>query len=739
MNGAGHKGDRYSTIKKNLLAGFIVSLVALPLSLGLATASGVPPMSGIIAAFVGGVFVSLRGGSFVTIAGPGNGLVVAILTAVVVMGNGNLSSGYPHALAAIVVAGLVMVLLAYFGMGRFSDFFPSASINGILSAIGLIIIAKQIHILFGAFHIPSSNNIVSFIDLPNTVIEEFTRGEVPWPAIVGLVSLAIMALHSRWRYRFISSVPAPMWILLFSIAFFGIYHFLEVPFPIAQEQLLHLPQNISEAIHFPNFEKTNEWIFWRSVIAIVFIAGLESMLSINAVDKLDPRKRRSDVNQDLKALGFATSLSGCFGGLPVVAVIARSSVNIHQGASGRLSNLFHGIFVAIFVVLFGNLLNVIPLSALAAILVYTGYKLASPSILKKNYKAGKDQFAIFISTLITTLIFGLIAGIVVGIIVALIVQLIQTEDRIGFLKLMFRPNTLLYEESDGALHLSIKSYASFLNFLAIKKHLESIPAGKNLILDFSLTNFVDHSVQEHIYHFGQNYKKTGGSIEVVGLDIHEPTSSHPFAARRILRLTSVINKKPILTKRQQKLKDFAKTIHWEFKTDAIGDFPLLEKTVFFKYKRITKAYNVFKGEEMGVRIYLMDIEFTEGGFIAQETYKQTILYLSLREHIPKFRLDKERIFDRIASFAGFEDINLDHHEEFSNKYWLKGEDKDAIQQFFSDELVLFFESHPIYHLESNGNGIIIFKRQRLATIDELKALAVYGRGLINYLLPKKID
>ena len=728
------KGFKQSGFR-NILSGFVVSLIALPLALGLAIASGVPPMAGIIAVVVGGVVASAFGGSNVTITGPGNGLVVVLLTSVVALGDGNLLIGYTYTLAAIVCSGALITLLGFLRLGNLADFFPSATIQGMLSAIGLIIIAKQIHVMLGESGVEAANNLMLLAETPKSILAVISSVNIPWVAIIGAISLGVMAFYSKIRNSVFQAIPAPFWIVVIAIGFYYYFEWISVEdFPIEAQYLIQIPGNLQESFVLADFDKWKEIEFLVAVVSITLIATIESLLSIKAVDKLDVYKRRSNVNKDLKALGLATVFSGLIGGLPVVAVIARSSVNVNQGATSRWANFFHALFVLLFVLLFTNLLGKIPLSALAGILVFTGYKLASPAKFKQMYQFGKDQFLIFLVTLIATLLFGLINGIAIGITVTFLVQFYLMEDRLEFLRTFTRPNTLLYEEEDGSLYLSVKGHSSFINYLKLKEKLDSIPANKSLILDFSLTTFVDNSVMEHIHHYKEDFKKKNSSLEVIGLDIHDSTSSHPFAARRMMKLTSFMKNGGILTARQQRLKEFSKEVSWRFKTNSVIELPMLEGFPFFKRKTIDHAYNVFRGEYRGVKMKLMDVEFYEGEFIAKEVHKHTVLILSPPFPIPRFRLDKERIFDRIAGMAGFEDIDIEGHVDFSRRFKLKGKNVKKIKAFFSNEIVLFFESHPYYHLESDGKNILILKGNRILSISEVKALAMYGKELIKKML-----
>ena len=329
-------------LPKNLFSGFVVSLIALPLGLGLALASGAPPISGIIAAIVGGVITSVIGGSNVTITGPGNGLVVVILASITTLGNGDMYQGYLFTLAAIVFSGIIMVILGFLRMGSLGDFFPSSAIQGMLAAIGIGIFAKQVHVMFG--DLDAKGSIIELlIQIPqgffNFLKTDNTR--IFYAGLIGIVSLLIMIFYSKIRNRYFQLIPAPMWIVVLSI---GMYYYFEIfsntSYPIDQNLLIELPNDILSNFAFPDFGMIYEFNFINAVISITLIASIESLLSIKAVDKLDPLKRRSNINKDIRALGLATIISGFLGGLNVVTVIARSSVNVNNKGSNRSANFF---------------------------------------------------------------------------------------------------------------------------------------------------------------------------------------------------------------------------------------------------------------------------------------------------------------------------------------------------------------------------------------------------------------
>ena len=388
-------------LPKNLFAGFVVSLVALPLGLGLAIASEAPPISGVIASVVGGMVAAILGGSQLTITGPGNGLVIVLLSAITTLGGGDLYQGYLFTLAAIVFAGILMFLFGVFRLGALSEFFPSSALQGMLAAIGIGILAKQLHVMLGISSV-SGTPLDLLLLVPKSIQQLYLNPSlaVLLPAGLGVFSLLILAFYSRLRNPLFHLIPAPMWVVLAAVGL--TYYFdlvLRVPYPVAENLLIRLPENVLKNLPFPDFSIVLSGPFVSTVFSITLIASIESLLSIKAVDKLDPQKRRSNVNKDLRALGLGTALSGLVGGLNVVTVIARSSVNVNNGGSNRSSNFAHALFLLAYVLLFQDQIERIALPALAAILVFTGYKLAAPKNLLNVLPLEKNRQPSLVSLL----------------------------------------------------------------------------------------------------------------------------------------------------------------------------------------------------------------------------------------------------------------------------------------------------------------------------------------------------
>jgi len=727
-----------SVLPKNIFSGFVVSLIALPLGLGLAIASEAPPISGIIAAVVGGCIVSILGGSNVTITGPGNGLVIVLLSAITTLGNGDLYQGYLFTLAAIVFSGVLMLGLGFLKMGRLADFFPASAIEGMLAAIGLGILAKQFHIMIGQ-NGEQGSIIALLLQIPKGIFElSETLNPSEWiAATIGIVSLLIMIFYSKIRNVYFQLIPAPMWILILSIGFSYSFSWLNLPYPMEASFLVRIPENVLSSIAFPDFSIILQGNFIGSVFAITLIASIESLLSIKAVDKLDVENRRSNVNRDLKALGTATVVSGLLGGLNVVTVIARSSINVNNGATNRSANFFHALFLIAFVFLFQEQLRKIPLAALAAILVYTGYKLATPKTLRKVAKIGKEQIVIFLTTLLTTLFTNLITGISAGILVTLVIHILLNKSFSLFFSHLLKPNILLFKEQDGGnYYISVKYFCSFLNFYKLKNKLDAVSETENVVLDFSMSNFVDHTVMEGLENYTDTFAKKGGSIEIIGLDKHDADSKHPFAIRKILPLGSLKPIEQYFTKRQAALKTTAKDFRWAYTPKKNVNTEMLRNFVFFRTKEIQHLYNKLQDKEK--RFYVFDVEFTEGAFIAREVVKTTAMHIQLNDKIPVFTLDKEGLLQMLYNLAGFKDIQIQDHADFNKRFYLSGENQQAIRSMFTDELILFFESNPYYHVESNGSSFLILKKERLLSVQEIKAMIYFGQQLYRLVQLKSV-
>ncbi len=721
-----------AALPKNIFSGFVVSLIALPLGLGLAMASEIPPIAGIITAVVGGLLVSFLGGSHVTITGPGNGMVGVLLVAVTTLG---LEATY----AAVVCSGILLLVLGFLRMGKLADFFPSSAIQGMLAAIGLIIFGKQFHIML-ANKLSLDNSLDYLLAIPETIagVFQYENTGLIYAAIAGVLSLAIMVFYPRIRNKYLQLIPGPMWIVLLSIAFSYYFEFVaQSPNPIAAKYMLSgIPPAAEIVSQLPglNFEPIGSFPFWISVFSITLIASIESLLSIKAIDKLDPQKRRSNANRDLKALGLATIGSGFLGGINVVTVIARSSVNVNNGGSNQSANFSHAVFLVIFIVLFSTQLTRIPLPALMAILVYTGYRLASPKLLRRIFSVGKEQLLIFFTTLFVTLFVDLITGILAGVLITFVIHILINKSASLFFRNVSKPNVLMFKESGtkNDYYVSVKHFCSFLNYYKLKEKLDAIPQTEDVVVDFSMCEFVDHTVMDNLSGYQDVFLKSGGHFEVIGLDLHGAKTKHPFALRRLIPGIELLQKN--LTKRQITLQEIADDYGMQYASEEAQDLHFLDRFHFFASKQVESIYNRMFNAEKTFKLF--DINYSEGALIAKENVRTTMLHIELLSEIPEFTLDREGFLEKVYAFAGYKDIPIENHRDFNKRFYLLGENTAIIQQFFDDDLVHFFESNPYYHVESNGSSLLVFSKERIAGVKEIKALYDFGRRLRDIVAAK---
>ncbi len=719
-------------IPGNLFAGFVVSLVAMPLGLGLALASGAPPMAGIIAAIVGGILVSVLGGSHVSITGPGNGLVVVVLSAITTLGQGNMYQGYLFVLAAIICSGALIWLLAFANLGKLSDFFPSSAIQGLLAAIGIIILSKQFHIMVG--HMDARGSVIELLlSGPSAVWDGFQNAYRTPAAIAGLTSLAIMVFYARIRNKYFQLIPAPMWIVLISV---GLAYFFEyrigVEHPIPSAFFIQIPNDVFSNFPSPDFSKVLQGDFIISVITITMIASIESLLSIKAIDKLDPQRRISDVNKDLKALGLATVVSGFLGGLNVVTVIARSSVNVNNNGSNRSANFFQAIFLIAFILIFRKQLQHIPYPALAAILVYTGYKLASPSIIKKIFDIGKEQVLIFFTTLLVTLYAGIVTGILVGIGVTFIIHIYLTKGIRFFIDNFSSNNIEAKFGDDGKAYITVKEFCSFLNFFKLKRLLDRIPTDSAVVVDFLQCKLIDHTVMENMQDYEQRFDKNGGSFGVIGLDLHTAESQHPFALRRLLEYVHMVPEDNQPGNREKSIAHFFENINWEFTPSRDYHLYFLNGFQYFRTRVADHLYNLATDKK---NIRFFEIAYSEGAFIAVEELHASMLYINCEKPVPAFTLSKGDLYERLHYLGGFKEIKLKKFRDFAQRFSLRGSNIRQIRRFFNDEVILFLESNHYYHIESDGEGgILIMEKEKQSDIGEMKAMidfAIRLEAIIN--------
>ena len=497
----------------DLPSSIVVLLVALPLCLGIALGSQAPLFSGIIAGVVGGIVIGALSGSHLSVSGPAAGLTVIVATAILKL------PAYEAFLLAVVLAGVFQVILGYVKAGILGDYVPNAVIKGMLAAIGIILILKQLPHLVGYdkdfvgdenFSSGGENTFTSLFNAFNY----FSQGAI----IIGGLSLLILIIWElpfMKRQTFLKYVPGPLVVVVVGVWINELLKAYQPGLALESAHLVSLPvaenlQGMLGFLRFPDIQFINNPDVWLTGITLAIVASLETLLGIEAIDKLDVYKRVTPANRELKAQGVGNIVSGLIGGLPLTSVIVRSSANFASGAKSKMSAIYHGILLLLCVAFIPNILNKIPLSALAAILIFTGYKLVKIPLIKEFYHKGWDQFVPFAVTIIAILFTDLLVGIVIGILVGLFFMIRSN----------FRSSVLVINDQDRYL-VRFRKDVSFLNKPIVKRKLEEIPADSYVLIDATRADFIDKDVIDVVNEFLHHAHLKNIKVEVKK-SMHKP-------------------------------------------------------------------------------------------------------------------------------------------------------------------------------------------------------------------------
>ena len=504
--------------QKNLLAdfkpGIVVFLVALPLCLGIAMACGVPLFSGIVAGVIGGILVTAFSGSKYSVSGPAAGLTAIVITSIAQLGS------YEAFLAAVVFAGVFQIVLGILKAGSIGNYIPNAVIKGMLAGIGIILIIKQIPHLFGYDKDPEGDEEFIQLDGENSftelihMVNYITIGAV----IIGVVSFLILIIADRPFYKkdkILSNIPGPLLVVIFgvllTIAFKG-YPLLNID----SQHLVNLPSisslsDLKSNLLFPDFSFATQSHFWTIVATLAIVASLETLLGIEAIDKLDPEKNESNTNKELVAQGIGNMICGAFGGLPVTSVIVRSSANINAGAKSKLSTIIHALLLLVSVLLLPNVLALIPNACLAAILIMTGFKLTKASIFKEQWKFGYEQFIPFIVTVIVMLVTDLLKGVCAGVVVSIVFII---RDNIKF---SFESSNEMINDKKYYL-LKLPQQVTYFNKGYLINFFKTVNENSKVIIDGSINKSINRDSNDVIKDFIATSKKKNIDVELFKFD-----------------------------------------------------------------------------------------------------------------------------------------------------------------------------------------------------------------------------
>ena len=475
--------------KTDMLSGLVVFLVALPLCLGIAVATGAPPFAGIITGVIGGIVVGYLSTSNVSVSGPAAGLIAINLLAITTL-------GYETFLVAVVIAGLIQLTLGFARAGSISSYFPTSVIEGMLAAIGIIIIKKELPHAIGYdkahegdfFALEKGAESGFFTEIINSV-NYAHMGAI----IITVVSLAILIAFNKISFlKKIKAVPGALVVVLVGIIINELFKSSGSSLAISQEHLVTLPtaSTVSEffgQFNTPDFSGFTNVEVWITGLTIAIVASIETLLCLEAGDKMDPLKRFSSANAELKAQGVGNFLSGLIGGLPMTSVIVRTTANINAGAKTKLSAMAHGIFLLLTVLIIPDLLNKIPMACLAAILIMIGVKLASPKVFKHMWQCGKYQFVPFVVTVVAVVFTDLLKGVGIGLAVSIIFILK------GNMKLAYFFKKEKHHEGE-TIYIDLAQEVSFLNKAAIKQTLAHLPENSKVVIDAANTVYIDYDV-----------------------------------------------------------------------------------------------------------------------------------------------------------------------------------------------------------------------------------------------------
>jgi len=718
---------------KDAIAGLVVFAVAVPMCLAIAEACGFPAVAALYTSIIGGLIVTFFSGTYLAVKGAPAGLSTIALGCITMMTSeyNSLNEGYKATIAVIAMAGLFQVILGILKAGALGDFFPAAVVQGMLAALGIIIAIQQFPIAIGVeIHVTN----------PIEIIKQF--GEIWSNKNIGEVKITVVCLVVLFGFNSIKKlrvIPIPLLAVgvgIFMAHFYGIevgeneLKDIEDKGARSLELFLHQPADIFKEMTFPNFLALLNPQIWKYVFLFTIIGSVESLLSAKAVDKMDPYKRKTNLSKDLLAIGIGNILSGMVGGLSMISASKRGAVNVNSGGVTRWSNFFHALFMLVMVIFAAKYLTLIPLSALASILIFSGINLVRPSEFFKVLKIGYIEFIVYFVTIVAIMYLGLIYGILVGVATEMIVHLFFGIS----LKSLFFPRVEVENFNENTTLISFKDAATFSNYLYIKRFFSKIPKEHNVVFDFAEAVVVDHSFLEHLAFFEDQLKAQGRQIEVIGMDYHSKLSDHPLSSKRIV-------KGDVLDERQEALQTYADDRGLSFDARVATTAGSKYSHFFFsKTHQVNFQENTLKGSYKNQELEITDIMVQQGRGINKKNYKMTVMHIYFDDvYAPDFSLEKEGFIDSLIDLGEYKDIDFDAFPKFSYYYLLKGPNEQEIRSFFDPQKLKFFEDNRGNNLENAGKEMLIYRRPLLLPDYEVDELLNFGLDFVDILIPDEVS
>jgi len=721
----------------DLLAGMQVALVSLPLSLGIAIASGAPAVTGLISAIIAGFIFPFLGGAFVTISGPAAGLAPALLAGMLMLGGGDLVEGYPLLLVAICLTGLLQILLAFLKTGRYAIFLPVTVVEAMLAAIGLIIIIKQIPALMGAILPATGSMLASIVKLPQAALQ------IEWSVFfIGAISLFLMFYLNKSRHQWMRKVPPPLVVTILGIL-------LAYIFTLDAKYLIAMPDNIlADGITMPAFGEVFSrpelwWGVFIVVMTLTLIDGVESLATIKAVDKIDPFQRKSDPNVTLRAMGISNALSSFFGGLTIIPGGIKSRTNIDAGGRTLWANFYNATFLIIFLFIASDIIAMVPLAAIAAILIYVGWKLCEYKVFTKTYAIGRDQIIIFIITVIAILGTDLLVGILVGVAAEVLMLLyllapsfrFVLTGRLSFkrsccllwdnLKSLFKTPVIKVREQErsGITHyeMTLSSLVCF-NLLPLDKLLSSLPPKEGVTLIVSESGrIIDHTAMEYLHQFQEECVRDGRVFELVGVENFFQFTGHSLAAR--MQDTSLIKEHAQRTEREEEMGRLAEQYSLNFQSTTESTLNV-QDFVYLRRGADKQENNIISGEFSDCNVRLFDYSHTAAPDYYSKHWHTIITshcLIASDKNVPDVVITPGHYLERYL--VEYDEILLPHGDEFAEKYHCYGKGDTDPQSFISPELIAFLVKNEGFYLEIHEGVMLAFRKTRgLESVDEISLL-----------------
>ena len=728
----------------DLGAGLQVALVYLPFSLGIAIASGAPPVAGLISAIIAGLIFPFLGGAYVSISGPAAGLAPAVLASIILLGDGDLAAGYPLLLVAIFLTGLVQIVLSLFKAGRFALFLPVTVVEAMLAAIGIMIIVKQLPALLGVLAPPAKSMLLTMANLPAVLLQTD-----PAIAAIGGICLFLLFYLNRTRHAWMRRIPPPLFVAGVGI---GLGYLLQLD----PKYLIAMPHNIIEGgITLPAFEAVWNrsdiwWSIFLVVIMLTLIDGIESLASIAAVDKIDPYQRKSDPNVTLRAMGVSNTLSSIFGGLTIIPNAVPSRANIDAGGRTLWANFYSAVFLIVFLFLAKDLIARIPLAAVGAILIYVGWRLCEFSVFRKTYAIGRDQMLIFVVTIAAILATDLLVGILLGIAaeIALLVYLLTPSLRMvltgrltfvqsfkllwGHFAGLFRDPVIKVKVEEGTerLHyrISLGSVVCF-NLLPLDKLLRAIPQGAAITLAVTESGrIIDHTAMEYLHQFREECLQAGRPFEIQGLEHFYQFTRHALSAR--MHDAKLVKEKAQLSKRELQMVEVARQHGFAFAPTTVATLNSHD-LVYLRRGTNRQESNAMSGVYHGCQVKLFDYSHTAAPDYYAE-HRHTLVMLSRPEEgsvqWPNLALTPGSYLERYL--VEYQEVDIANRTLLSRHYRLYALDVAQGLAWVDSARERWLIEHPGFYIEIRDNVLLAFHPEHdLESPEEIASLLSFAEAL----------